>query len=104
MADRVLRDHCEHGRYEEHGDHLGEREKAEGVRPCPGGQEVTIPLGRVIVPSGATLKALGLLFLNVQVDLQDGSNWQIDKCRFDMTELTALGLDFTTVRGADADG
>ncbi len=42
MANRVLRDQCEHGRYEEHGEHLGEREKAEGVRPCPGGREVTI--------------------------------------------------------------
>ncbi len=44
MADRVLRDQCEHGRYEEHqvlviddaGGHYYEYE------PCPGGREVTI--------------------------------------------------------------
>ncbi len=101
MADRVLRDQCEHGRYEEHEEHLGEREKAEGVRPCLGGREVTIPLGRVIVPAGATLKALdGVRFLNVQLDLQEGSDWKIEGCRFDMTELTALGINFTTVTGA----
>ncbi len=37
MADRVLRDQCEHGRYDEHRVSVG-----WDVEPCPGGREVTI--------------------------------------------------------------
>ena len=90
MANRVLRDHsepCEHGELAScHAwtDYL-----------CPGGREVTIPLGRVIVSAGATLKAQGVLFFNVQLVLQDGSNGKVEGCSFDMTELTVLGIDFT---------
>ncbi len=42
MADRVLRDQCEHGRYEEHSVMWTDnRTTASYTSPCPGGPEVT---------------------------------------------------------------
>ncbi len=40
MADRVLRDQCEHGRYEAHS--WGYKPETDGTYGCPGGQEVTL--------------------------------------------------------------
>ena len=44
MADRVLRDECDHGRYDEH-TYLaegGHPESSIAYKDCPGGREVTI--------------------------------------------------------------
>ena len=49
MADRVLRDHCDHGRYEAHGEFTSQivrNDKDELITEsettwCPGGREVT---------------------------------------------------------------
>ena len=48
MADRVLRDECDHGRYEEHWWEHGENLDGSIARyHCPGGREV--PIDQLIV-------------------------------------------------------
>ena len=56
-----------------------------------------IPRGRVVVPAGATLEAKNVQFYNVQLDLHEQNNVLVERCTFDMTEMTALGIDFVTV-------
>ena len=56
-----------------------------------------IPRGRIIVPAGGKLEVEGVWFENVQLDLQDHSNFKVEGCYFDMTEMTALGIDFVTI-------
>ncbi len=49
MADRVLREQCEHGRYESHYPTLDDPEWASNDERglCPGGREVTIDIEKV---------------------------------------------------------
>ena len=56
-----------------------------------------IPRGRIIVPAGGTFKIRGVRFENVQLEVQEDSNYEIEGCYFDMREMTVLGLDFVTI-------
>ncbi len=56
-----------------------------------------IPRGRIIIDAGGEFKVRGVRFFNVQIDLTHAHGAAIDGCWFDMTEMTDLGLDFTTV-------
>ncbi len=56
-----------------------------------------IPLARIIVDASATFEAKYVRFENVQLVLREDSNHRIEFCYFTMTELAALGLDYTTI-------
>ena len=55
--------------------------------------------GSIIVPESGKFEAWGVWFHDVQVTLEDGSNYKIEECYFDMPGLSALGRDFVMVRG-----
>ena len=42
MAERVLRDQCDHGRYEKHEIKTGRLYGTDITEPCPGGREVSM--------------------------------------------------------------
>ena len=83
MANRVLRDQCEHGRYEEHSVMWTENKTTSSfTSPCPGGREVTIDKVWV-TSSGQTPNKVHAVFL-----IEDEATAYAKEHRQDVEEWT----------------